>query len=414
MMVAVAALAALGGWMTRSGGPAAAAGAPGAEAPASAPRPPQTVTVHTVQQRDVPVVIEAPATAVALNSVELRPQAAGVVRQVALQEGQNVRKGQLLFALDDRTEQANLDKARATLARDRATLADLERQWRRAQDLRAQNFISQAAADTVLGQVDAQRALAASSEAAVRAAEVALSQTRLVAPLNARAGAVSVNPGSLVQPGGAALVTLNQMDPIGVSFTVPEAQLGALLRGGEGGQGAGGAAVSVLLPPSGPGRNAPRETLAGTVRFIDNAVDASSGTIRVKAEVPNPRQQLWPGQFATVKLQLRTLKDVAVVPQAALILRGQERQVYVVNAQGQAELRKLQVRYNAGEFVAVEGVQAGEKVVLDGKQNLRPGTPVKEAAARPGKGASGAASAPGSAPDAASAAASAAAAGASR
>jgi RND family efflux transporter MFP subunit len=156
--------------------------------------------------------------------------------------------------------------------------------------------------------------------------------------------------------------------------------------------------VSVLLPATGPGRNAPRETLEGRVNFIDNAVDASSGTIRVKAEVANPKQQLWPGQYTQVKLQLRTLKDAAVVPQAALVIRGQERFVYAMDAAGQAELRKVQLRYNAGEFVALEGVQPGEKVVLEGKQNLRPGTPLNEAPARAGKPASGAVGAAASAP----------------
>lgn len=386
----VAVAAAVGGgtwWRARSAQPAADAAA-GA---ASAPRPAQTVTVFTVQQKDVPVTIEATGTVVPLNTVELRPQVSTTVRSIAIREGQFVKKGDLLFSFDDRADQANAEKARATLLRDRATLADLERQWKRSQELRAQNFISQGAADTVLAQVEAQRALVVADEAAVRAADVSTSYGSLRAPLSGRTGAIAVNPGSLVQPSGAALVTISQMDPINVSFQIPEAQLGALLRGGEEGKGAKGAGVSVLLPPSGPGRNAPRESLNGTVSFIDNAVDVTSGTIKVKGEVPNPKQLLWPGQYVTVKMTLRTLKDASVVPQAALIIRGQERQVYVVNAKGEAEMRPVQQRFNAGEFVAVEGVSPGEQVVVDGKQNLRPGTPVKVAAAKAGKGASGAA-----------------------
>lgn len=207
-----------------------------------------------------------------------------------------------------------------------------------------------------------------------------------------------MNPGSLVAPATASttppLVTISQIDPIAVSFSIPEAQLGALLRGGEEGRGAKGAVVSVLLPATGPQRpGAAREALEGRVSFIDNAVDTTSGTIKVKGELPNPKQQLWPGQYVTARLTLRTLKDAAVVPQAAIILRGQERVLYVVGADNIAQLRTVQVRFAAGDQVAVEGVKPGERVVVEGKQNLRPGGEVREAAAGPGKGASGAASA---------------------
>ena len=383
------------------GGPA------GPDAAASAPKPAQVVSLATAQLRDVPVTLEAAGTVLPLNTVELRPQVSTTVRAIAIKEGQNVRQGELLFSFDDRADQANLDKARAQLLRDKATLADLNRQWQRAQDLRAQNFISAAAADTVASQLDAQKAAVVADEAAVKAAQVAQSYASLRAPLSGRAGQINVHPGSLVTPAMAApLVTISQIDPIGVSFNLPEGQLAALLRGGEAGQGAKGAGLSVLLPAAGPQRaGAPREALDGVVSFIDNAVDTASGTIKVKGQVPNGRQQLWPGQYVTVKMTLRTLKDAVVLPQAALILRGQERVVYVVGADLQAQLRPVQVRYAAGDLVAVDGVQPGEKVVVEGKQNLRPGGLVREAPAGPGKaassgaassGASGASAAPAS------------------
>lgn len=375
-----------------------AGGAAGPDAGASAPKPAQVVTLATVQLRDMPVSIEAAGTVVPLNTVDVRPQVTSTVRSMAIKEGQMVKKGDLLFSLDDRADQANLDKARAQLLRDKATLADLQRQWQRAQDLRAQNFIAQAAADTVLSQLDAQKAAVVADEAAVKAGEVAVSYASVRSPLTGRAGQISVNPGSLVAPATASttspLVTISQIDPIGVSFSVPEGQLAALLRGGDEGKGAKGAAVSVLLPNAGPQRSgAARETLEGAVSFIDNAVDTASGTIKVKGEVPNPRQQLWPGQYVTARLTLRTLKDATVVPQAAIILRGQERVVYVVDAEMVAQLRTVQVRFAAGDSVAVDGLKPGEKVVVEGKQNLRPGGLVREAAAAAARGASGAASA---------------------
>jgi RND family efflux transporter MFP subunit len=257
----------------------------------------------------------------------------------------------------------------------------------------------------VISQLDAQKATVVSDDAAVKAAQVAVTYSSLRAPLSGRAGQINVYPGSLVAPATASttlpLVTISQIDPIGVGFSIPEAQLAALLRGGDDGKGAKGAVVSVLLPAAGPQRGAAgRETLDGRVSFIDNAVDTTSGTIKLKGELPNPRQQLWPGQYVTARLTLRTLKDAAVVPQAAIILRGQERVVYVVGADHIAQLRTVQVRFAAGDQVAVEGVKPGERVVLEGKQNLRPGGEVREAAAGPGKGASGAAGAASAAPSA--------------
>lgn len=335
----------------------------------------QVVSIGRAQKRDVPVVIDATGTVVSLNSVDIRPQVSSTVRSVAIKEGQFVRKGDLLFSFDDRADRANLEKAQAQLLRDRATLADLERQWQRAQDLRAQNFIAQSAADTVLSQLEAQRALVRADEAAVHASQVGLSYNAIRSPLSGRAGAIAVYPGSLVQPNGNPLVTISQVDPIGVSFTVPETQLGSLLRG------EAAAVVQVQLPAEAHGRRNGTDTLQGQVSFIDNTVDPASGTIRVKGVLPNPKQQLWPGQFASVRMTLRTLKDATVVPQAALILRGNERSVYVVDASGAAQLKPVQLRYAAGEIAVVDGVQPGDRVVLEGKQNLRPGTPVREAAA---------------------------------
>lgn len=391
LIVLAAALVAGGAWWRgKGGGPAAA------DAAASAPKPAQVVSLAVVQRRDMPVSVEAAGTVVPLNTVDLRPQISSTVREVVVKEGQMVRKGELLFRFDDRTEQANLDKARAQLARDQATLADLERQWKRAQELRAQNFISQGAADTVQANLEAQRAAVVADQAAVKAGEVSASYATLRAPLAGRIGLVNVYPGSLVSATGAsALATIAQIDPIGVSFTLPEAQLGALLRGGEDGRGAQGAQLQVMLPAAGGGRGpnaAPREALEGTVSVIDNAVDTSTGSIRVKGALANAKQQLWPGQYVTVKLTLRTIKDAAVLPVVALLQRGQERSVYVVGADMTAELRPVQLRYSSGEWAVVEGVKPGERVVVEGKQNLRPGGLVREAPAGPGKGASAAAS----------------------
>ncbi|KAB0584500.1 efflux RND transporter periplasmic adaptor subunit [Ideonella dechloratans] len=386
----VVAVVAAGGWWWQGRGGSGEAGPAGK---AGAAPHSQAVTLVTVRQQDMPVQAEAAGTVVPLNTVEVRPQVSTTVRSVAIQEGQFVHQGDLLFTLDDRSDQANLEKARATLLRDQATLADLERQWRRNQELLAQNFVSQGALDSVQAQRDAQVALVASDKAAVRAAEVSAGYNTVRAPLSGRAGAIAVHPGSLVSPTGDPLVTISQIDPIGVSFTLPEAQLPTLLGDGDGPQQQRTPlGVTVLRKAADGGEAAP---MTGQLSFLDNTVDSTSGTIKLKARLANPAQALWPGQYVTVRLTLRTLKDAAVLPQAALIIKGDDREVYVVGADQKADLRPVKVLNNDGAWAAVSGVKPGEQVVMEGKENLRPGGSVHVApTAAPASAASSAGSAP--------------------
>lgn len=340
---------------------------------------PQSVGVIQALRRDVPVTIEASGSVTALKTVELRAQTTSTIKEVLIKDGQTVRKGDLLFRFDERGDRANLDKARAQSARDRASLADLERQLARAKDLQAQNFIAQGALDTAQAAVDGARALLQSDEAAVQAAQVALSYNEIRAPLNGRAGLVNVVAGSLVQANSSALplVTIAQIDPIAISFNVPETELAPLL-----------AATRAAATGTAGTRADPLEAevvgnkgVRGKVSFVDNGVDTTTGTIHVRADFDNAKQLLWPGQFVRVRMTLRTLKDAVVVPQAAIIQRGTERSLYIVGVDKTAQLKKVQLRYAFGELAVVEGISAGDKVVLDGKQNLRPGTPVIEQAA---------------------------------
>ncbi|HSW22129.1 MAG TPA: efflux RND transporter periplasmic adaptor subunit, partial [Burkholderiaceae bacterium] len=377
------------------GGAEAVATADPAAAASAARAGAQTVSVIAAQQRDMPVVVEAAGTVVSLDTVDIRAQVAGSVSEVVVREGQFVRRGDVLFRLDDRADRANLERARAQLLRDQATLADLNRQLARAQDLRAQNFIAQSAVDSVLAQVDAQKAAVAADQAAVRSSEVALSFATITSPLSGRAGAVVVYRGSLVQPTGTPMVTISQLDPIGVSFTLPEAQLAAVLRASGLHQGgapprtaalraraaasaAGSGTIVVALPNAERSRGGASDEMLGRITFVDNAVDTTTGTIRVKGEVPNATHRLWPGQYVTVRMTLRTLSNAIVIPQNAMIIRGNERSVYVVKADATVEARPVQPRYSAGEVVVVEGLEPGEKVVVEGKQNLRPGSAVRE------------------------------------
>lgn len=380
-------------------GPAAGASAPGG---AAAALPPQNVGVVKVRQADVPITVEASGTVTALQSVDLRAQTTSTVAQVFVKDGQNVKKGELLFRFDDRADRAALDKARAQLARDRASLADLERQLNRAKELKAQNFIAQNAVDTAQANFEGGQALVRSDEAAVQSAQVSASYNELRAPISGRVGIVSVYPGSLVQANATAapLVNIAQLDPIGITFTVPETQLGSLLAATR----AGELDVEALPPPGSP-KGAP--SIKGRVSAVDNLVDSSTGTIRVKAEFANTARTLWPGQYLRVRVTLRTLQGVTVVPQAAIIMRGNERSVYVVSPDNTAKLVPVQVRQAMGEQAVVEGLDATAQVVLEGKQNLRPGTPLRtQPSGGSGGGSGGGAGAAASGASAASAAAS--------
>lgn len=358
--------------------PAALAGPAPASAASGSGGPPVSVTTVVVQKRDVDVMLDATGVVAALNSVDIRPQVASVITRVHIKEGQFVTAGQPLFTLDARNDEVNVTKAKAQLAKDLAALADADRQLARSKDLFAQNFISQGAVDTTQTVVESQRAVVASDRAAIEAAQVGLSYNRIVAPSAGRAGAINVYAGSTVQPGGAALVTITQLDPIAIAFSLPQRNLGdalATLRSG------GGKVTAVL--PEGAG------LVTGRLQFVDNVVDASSGTVRVKAEFLNRDERLWPGAFVTVQLAVQTLKGASLIPQAAVIDSPRGKIVYVVDAAGKASPRPVQVVYASGEEAAVAGVRPGERIVVEGRQNLRPGSAVIDRPAEGGGGGRG-------------------------
>lgn len=355
----------------------AAEGVPGAGAPA-------LVTVAAAQKQTVPVTVQVNGSVVSLNSVDLRPQVTNTVSEVHVKEGQFVKAGQLLFTLDQRPDQANLAKARAQQQKDEATQADLARQYKRSQELVAQNFIAKSAADSTLSQLEAQSAAVAADRAAVQSAQVALGYSTLRAPIAGRIGAVNIYPGTLVQPAGT-LVTITQLDPIAVSFPVPEGQLQDLLAA---------ARLKTRVEAVSKGR---KEPLVGALSFVDNTVDPLIGTVRAKAVFDNADQSLWPGQFVETRVIVRTLPDVTVVPAAAIMMLAEGNALYVVNADQTAARRKVQTIYTFGTQVVVRGVEPGEMVVIEGKQNVRPGGKVRiEGAAAPA-GAPG--RSPGKAPD---------------
>lgn len=352
-------------WAMKDGSESHADGAAAPGGKGKGAQPPAVVNVVAPQRQDVAVVQQANGTVTPIRTVDLHPQTTATIRQVHIKEGQFVKQGELMFSLDDREDRANLDKAQAQVARDRASLADLERQFKRSQDLFAQHFIAQSAVDTLRAQVDQARATLQADAAAARASSVTTSYTAIRAPMSGRVGGINVYPGSLVQP-ATSLTTITQLDPITVAFTLPESSLPSLLAA----QKRGKVEVEAL-----PG--ADLAPVKGLLSFVDNTVDPQAGTIKVKAEFDNRETTLWPGQYVNTKVIVQTLKDAVVIPQNAIITNAQGTFVYVLEKDHSARLVPVRRVYGAGVDAAVSGLAGSEQVITDGKQNVRPGAKVR-------------------------------------
>jgi len=366
-----------------SGAPAASGSASAAApaAPAAPAGPPVSVTVATARVRDVPLVLEAPGTVVPVSSVDVRPQVTSVITRVHVREGQFVKAGELLFTLDARADEANVAKLRAQMAKDEAALADAERQLERSRELLAQNFVSQGAVDTNQTLVETARAVLAADRAALDAARLTLGYNRVSAPGGGRVGTINVFAGSSVVANQTTLVTITQLEPIEVAFALPQRHLPQLLAALH-----AQAPVTVTLP-GGAG------VVRGRLQFVDNAVDLASGTIKLKARFDNPRHNLWPGAYVATSLVARTLEGAVVIPQASIATTPQGAVAFVV-VDGHAVMQPVKVVAALGEEAAVSGVAAGATVVVEGRQNLRPGSAVvvrapSGAAAASGGGRSG-------------------------
>lgn len=336
---------------------------------------PIVVVTAVAESRDVPVRMVANGTVTAVQSVDLRAQITSTVRDVRIREGQDVKAGELLFTLDAGTEEANLKKAEAQVVKDEADLATAKRNLERQEELFRTKFISQAALDTAQNSVDTLNGQMAIDRAAVDAARVALTYTNIRAPFAGRTGIINVRAGSLVQPTSAtsttaspAMVTVTQIDPITVAFTLPERELPGL----QAALAAGPVTAVAATPQS-------NEKFTGKVIFVDNAVDTGTGTIRLKAQFDNPKAKLWPGMFVTVAISPRTIKDATVVPAQAVQTGPDKRFVYVVAPDHTVAQRDVGLAYLEEGFAVVDGLKPGARVVVEGAQNLRPGSAVAEA-----------------------------------
>jgi multidrug efflux system membrane fusion protein len=284
---------------------------------------------------------------------------------VHVKDGQSVTKGQLLFELDDRYLQAQLKQLEAAEARDRALLANAVSLEKRYQDLLSKGFVSEEAYTQARTTREAADATVAADHAAAETARVQLSYTKLRSPISGRVGKVMLPLGNNVKANDTgSLVVINQLAPIYVTFSVPDRYLNAI-RGFSAKR-----ALSVSATPQG----AVGVTAEGRLTFIDNSVDAQTGTIRLGATFDNDDGELWPGQFVTAQITLQEQVDVIVVPSVAIQNGPKGQYVYVVKPDGTAELREVVVERTEGErAVVAKGLAGGETVVTTGQLRVVPG-----------------------------------------
>jgi membrane fusion protein, multidrug efflux system len=326
------------------------------------------VLVATAVQRNVPIQIRAVGNVEAYTTVSIKSQVTGVINKAHFVEGQDVKKDQLLFTIDPRPFDAALKQAEANLARDNAQLKNLREQVRRYAELLDKEYVSREQYDQIKTNADAAESIVDADKAAVDNAKVQLSYCYIYSPVSGRVGTLLVNEGNLVRVNdGAPLLVINQLTPIFVTFSVPEQHLTDIKRR----MAAGKLNVDAKFQ-SDEGR--PEQ---GALAFVDNAVDRTTGTIKLKAEFKNSELRLWPGQFVNVALTLSTSADAVVVPSEAIQVGPDGQQVFVVKEDKRVEVRPVTVgQTQEGEAVIAKGLNVGEVVVREGQFLLGPNSRV--------------------------------------
>jgi multidrug efflux system membrane fusion protein len=380
-------------------------------------RPAVPVLVTRVRKADVPYSIEANGVVTPLQSVSVNAQVEGIIQRVAFREGQDVVKGQLLFEIDPRPYRAAYQQALANLARDRANAENAQNQAQRYGTLAQQDYVTREQADQQRANAASSAANVAASQAAVASAKFNLDNTAIRAPISGRTGALLVREGNVVHASGSTpLVVINQISPILVRFAIPSTQLPLLQQYGTRGglvvqatpnsgmassvdsNAAGPIGLSVGGDPGQstdggpPGTTPGAATLApaassqlvaltqpenGSLFFIDNAVDTTTGTVLLKASFPNPNRRLWSGEFVTAKLELFVEQNALVVPASAVVTGQQGPYVYVVSDSMTVKQRPVTVERTAGSITVIAaGLRGGETIVTEGQSRLTPNAKV--------------------------------------
>ncbi len=330
-------------------------------------RPPSRVTVATALAQDVPFYLDEVGHTVAREVVSVQPEVSGKITEIHFEDGANLKKGDPLFTIDPRPFEAQLNAAQANLAQSKAALDFAKIQFGRVQDLVESRAIARQDYDTRKNAVDVGEAQVKQNEAAVESARLNLEYTSIRSPIEGRAGHRLVDNGNVVTANSTTLLTIERLEPIYADFTVTESDLSQVQRNSASHM----LRVEVRLPDE-------TKPEIGQLTFLDNSVQSSSGTVMLRATVPNPTRHLWPGQFVNVRLVLATIQKAILVPAAAPQDSAKGPFVYVVKADSTAELRPVKVGQRQGESVVVEqGLQPGERVIMNGQLAVMPGAKVQ-------------------------------------
>jgi len=349
------------GWLVFGRG----TGSPTAMAPQAVP-----VISGQVVARDVALNLTGIGTVQAYNTVTIRARVDGELVNVAFHEGSDVKKGDLLAQIDPRPYQAALDNALATLAKDQAALANAKRDLSRYQDTAPKGYSSRQQLDTQTMMVDSAQAQIQADNATIENARVQLGYTTITSPLDGVTGIRLIDQGNIIHAGDAAgLVVVTQLQPISVIFTLPQSELPVIAAA----RAKGAPLTAVALDGDGV-----TELDQGTLALIDNQIDPATGTIKLKANFPNDRRTLWPGQFVNVRLQVGTVRDGLTVA-SRVIQRGPKGFfAFVIKPDNTVEMRPVETGQNdRGQVLVTKGLNPGERVVVDGQLRLQPGSQVQ-------------------------------------
>ncbi len=365
VLLVLAALAVLG-WRLLHRPGASAPGMHGGAGGADAPVP---VTVVPVEQKDVPVYLTALGTVQALNTVTVSSQVTGQLKALHFAEGDEIQQGALIAEIDPRTFQAAVDQAVAKKNQDAAQLSASRSTLKRYEELIVKHFVSAQDLENQRQTVRQQEALVAADDAAISSARTQLGYTRITAPITGIAGIRQVDVGNLVTANSSTgIVTLTQVHPTNVIFTLPEQNLGEVRNG----QGATALAVTAL------DRTDAHALGDGVLKVIDNQIDSSTGTFKLKSEFANENNALWPGQFVNVRLRIKTVSNGLVVPATALQRGPEGSYVYALQPDDTVAMKPVTPAGEAGDngILIDSGVAAGDRVVTEGQFRLKPGSKV--------------------------------------
>ncbi|MBN3773588.1 MdtA/MuxA family multidrug efflux RND transporter periplasmic adaptor subunit, partial [Burkholderia sp. Se-20378] len=365
-----------------AGGTGGTGGHRGRGGPASMANIPQPVQVGTATQGEMPIVLSALGTVTPLANVTVKTQLSGYLQSVAFQEGQIVKKGDLLAQIDPRPYQVSLENAEGTHARDSALLATARLDLKRYQTLLSQDSIASQTVDTQASLVKQYEGAVKTDQAAIDSAKLNLTYARITAPVSGRVGLRQVDPGNYVTPGDSnGLVVITQLQPMSVIFTTSEDNLPQILKQVNAGQ-------KLSVTAYNRNNTVPLET--GSLATLDNQIDTSTGTVKLRANFDNKEGMLFPNQFVNTRLLVDVLRNATIVPTSAVLTGSIGQFVYVVKPDNTVTVRKVTIGPVDGERTSiVSGVSLGERVVTDGSDRLREGAKISIPADKP-KGASGA------------------------